>query len=327
MVNASNSTQCETPSAMRKMFDAADKNSDGTLSEAEFTAYLQNNMKRSSLGCAGTAFQDLFNQTDANNDQVIDFNEFQKLACTAAQFVEDVTGADTGEPGPAESQNGCATDVAVTNDTGGGSQGQDSGANQEESCEPQDPLAALINSLGKLGLDAEETLRLMSDNGLVDVDCDNTISANDKTSQFLGQLNQLADGSTEGMNEVLACRIEGLVSHGATHQESAEFLFDQDAIKADQDGNLAFSYPKGMTLNHYLGQMLDPQFRGHQQGGSDSLDPCISAIYDNKMSVEGSSPIEVVNWMLDQDLASVNEKGQIVPTATTGDYASGLNLT
>ena len=90
MVYAPSSTTCETSSAMRKMFNAADKNGDGGLSEQEFQAYMQNNLKRSSLGGAGTAFQDLFDQIDANDDQMIDFEEFKKqLPDRAEVLIED----------------------------------------------------------------------------------------------------------------------------------------------------------------------------------------------------------------------------------------------
>lgn len=300
-------------SALQRMFQSADKNSDGALDQSEFSAYMQSNVKKSSVGgAAGGAFTDMFKQADANGDQMIDFKEFKKLVTTSSQFAEDVTGADC-QDGPASSHGSGVSGVAVTNDKGS-SQG-DSGSSGEQQCccEVQDPLSTLTDTLSDLGMDEGELNQYMVAQGLVDKNSDGTLSANAKTEQFFNQVKQLMSGNTEGVNEVLGRRLQWLVDDGATWEDATKFMFDQGAIKSDANGNLAFNYPKGLTMNHYLCQLMDPEFRASEQAGNEGLGHSVGYVYD-RMTANGQDPIEVLNWMLENDLATVEENGAIKGT-------------
>lgn len=322
MVSTSSACACTSQnSAIRKMFDAADKNGDGTLDKGEFQSYMQSNAK-SSLGGAGTVFADFFDQVDANNDHMIDFNEFSKMASTAAQFADDVSGSNCSDAGPAET-NGAATQAPVKNDTGGQGQGQDQGEPQH-TCQLKNPVSELGDTLADIGLEPDDAHKMLVDQGLVDVDCQGTMTANDKTARFLEQLQTLRGGSSEGVNEVLGKRIEWLVDDGATWEGATQFMFEHDAIKADAQGNIAFSYPKGLTLNHYLCQMMAPDFRASEQAGNEALDLGLGTIYDKKTAA-GQDPIETLNWMLDSGLAEITDRGVIAPTAKSALFTSQLD--
>jgi len=302
------------------MFDAADKNGDGALDEGEFNAYMQGSVRSSSLGGAGATFNQLFDQIDANDDQMIDFEEFKKLTQTAAQFADDVTDADCERSAPAGSGT-AVTDAPVTNDTSGRGQGQ--GQNQG-GCEHLDMMMSLGDSLESMGMSPAAALKLMIEQGLVDVDENQQPVANDKTVQFSKQLQTLMSESREGVNEVLGQRIEWLVDDGASWKQATEFMFDQGAVKADAKGNIAFNYPKGLSMNHYLCQFMDPKFRAKEQAGSQGLDTGLGQVYD-RMMISDKNPITVLNKMLDQGLMSIDDKGSIIPTTKGQDLVGKID--